>query len=279
MGVRYLDEWPASEWIRIATPDVDSSGRPVSSPTLSKAGFDPSQPRDEDGQWTDGAKKVVKRAPAEFLKAINKDLYDIIKDARPDMSEEEIQSTIDRISGESHKEPTQYFTVDLENGTELRVVNHSPSEINEELLERAGQELARIIDKDPKNDGKDFLLIFSDEIGFNADELTAASTRVGGTDIRTTPNLFRDFSSSHLMPAAVGRVWQYVLAHEYGHARMRKQHSPELSAVAVGVMMSRYGRTNDAEAYAEAYAQWVFDKDSVTDEIRELAKAEEWPDA
>jgi hypothetical protein len=105
---------------------------------------------------------------------------------------------------------------------------------------------------------------------------TLAYTNVGGDFIVIGTDVFKKQAVQGLMPSAnFSDLLDYVVTHEWGHVRAQEDHKHgDISTEG----LSRYGKTNGNEAYAEAYAEWIVTGGkTVIKNVQELAVRFKWP--
>jgi hypothetical protein len=118
--------------------------------------------------------------------------------------------------------------------------------------------------------------------GFEGEPNTLGMTRLGDPHVEINPTLYTKPPASYgaaWMPSATGHVSEYVTAHEYGHTLgAGKGHGEEIAQIWDKVPgVSGYGRGLQAEAAAEAYAEWHMTKGKTTNQFaRAVAKIEGW---
>ena len=153
-------------------------------------------------------------------------------------------------------------------------------EAESQIAHEAGALLAATLENVPlwkRRATKGFMLEFDESmlLGDAVDGLVEAQAKRGGSVITLNRAKFHDpisgLDEGHAMPTGAQTKGEYAINHEMGHlvdqfnlsnTWASAQHEDVWRAAVGAGLMSRYGKGNVREGYAEAFAMWLHDPGS-----------------
>ena len=221
---------------------------------------------DHWGNWTRVDPEAVRQAKIDDLTQRVYDQNKVLAQMKPERLDDFIQKQVDMIK------PTTDWK--LANGTIVSITNgiRSTPEQQKQLMD----EVEKLTTKYPPTGDKPPLTV-NILNSAAATKLMGAkaqgATIEGGTQVWISPKVFgpdadyhinKDATSGWHPPATYGvGAIRSVVTHEFGHTLDQPGHSEAVRAVMTPKSRdeympspSRYGQTNSAERYAEAFSEW-----------------------